>query len=664
MSRLVFPILEVDDNRLLAVSGNVGRFYSLTPPDLEQMSELEIERFYTGISSSLDNLDEQHYFKFYSWQGESYLETNSDEVPNLSGVSITNQAGALEKFFHHSELISDIALYDDYLSFNGNYWRVLSVSDFGETQIDHTTMPIDVDYVLTIKKQSTLDGVKRLERVRSSHMSSLFKGKRDLNSEGAYSQAEELLEDLTHAREQLFSIELFFVVKADCLGNLNLQTKELHSYLAAQGISASSEGQSLRHLKSGLGELFNELIPGVRPKLGLRGLTDKTSHLRYLLPLKRSHLMDQGLVFHDRNAKELYFDPFSKDVPNRNMLVTGATGSGKSVFVNKLVHPLIENHPTVILDMGGSFKRLTLYHGGTQLSRGINPMQFRDAEFLREIILTQVEHSRFDKLECGRLLKSIKTILADDSVSSFDILLQRLESDFNGISLYFEESLSAFSDELVPDTNLLYVDIEDYPKSMIAPIILFVFEYFRRIEVSQKILVLDECWEFLKGHAKYIEKCFRTIRKKGGLPIALSQGLEDFSKLDDEICSAITNSSYFKVLFPQELVANQIVNDFDIERIDTLRFEKGVMSECYLLSKDHKYRKIIANYLTPLELELFHTENGEDAPLINFLNDNRAYFGSNKEAIEAFVRFRYGEDHYSHFPWLNAQSECQYSISS
>src|SRR5690606_33821190 len=112
------------------------------------------------------------------------------------------------------------------------------------------------------------------------------------------------------------------------------------------------------------------------------------------------------------------------------------------------------------------------------------------------------------------------------------------------ITLYFEECLSVFSDDNANDVNLLYVDIQDYPPSMVAPVILFVLEYYKRIKVSEKILVFDECWEFLTGHAKYIAKSFRTIRKTGGLAIALSQGLEDFMKLDSELCRAITNNAF------------------------------------------------------------------------------------------------------------------------
>ena len=104
--------------------------------------------------------------------------------------------------------------------------------------------------------------------------------------------------------------------------------------------------------------------------------------------------MDQGIKFHDSNANEIFFNPFNFDLKNRNMLVTGTVAPEKSVLVNKIVHSLIEDHPVVILDKGGSFKKLTLYHGGTDLKHGIDPFQFKDP-YLREIILSVIDGSRF-----------------------------------------------------------------------------------------------------------------------------------------------------------------------------------------------------------------------------------------------------------------------------
>jgi hypothetical protein len=101
------------------------------------------------------------------------------------------------------------------------------------------------------------------------------------------------------------------------------------------------------------------------------------------------------------------------------------------------------------------------------------------------------------------------------------------------------------------------------------------------------------------------------------------------------------------VLFPQQ---SSELDQFDRDRIALLEFEKAKFSECYLKSKDNSIRKIIRNYLTPLELELAHTESQEDQALLQFIDRFQNYFNSTKQAIEAFVRLRYEDkEHFNLF---------------
>lgn len=81
-----------------------------------------------------------------------------------------------------------------------------------------------------------------------------------------------------------------------------------------------------------------------------------------------------------------------------------------------------------------------------------------------------------------------------------------------------------------------------------------------------------------------------------------------------------------------------------MDNIKSLSFEKGVYSECYLKTSDNRYRKIIRNKLTPLELELFNTESGEDEKLFKFIKSFKYVFGSMAETIDAYVRLKYGQN--------------------
>lgn len=638
MSKSIFPIIEITGNRITSVDGNHSSFYKLNNPDIEQMTINERNNFFDEVSIGLNHLLTEKYFKFYKIGNSAFLDTNSETLPDFSQVEFCPQKDPLKVFFGERLLYSDIGIHDDYLSFNGNYLRVFSVLGFSDDEAYPFLLPVDLDYVIHIKRRPKDKSVSKLERIRSGHLSSFLKSKRDIASEGAYNQAEELLADIIHGHEELFDVEMFFILRAESLNDLNEISKSFSIEMNSLGIKTFSEGQSLIKAKSGLAKIFNNLIPGVEPKESIRLLPDKSSHLRFLLPLHESKLMNEGITFHDGNGCPVYFNPFNKNIKNRNMLVTGLSGGGKSVFVNKVIHHLIDEHPTVILDKGGSFKKLTAYHDGSHLEKGFNPFQFKDPLYLREIILSVVDNKRFEKLEKGRLLKAIKS--NSDKCQTFFDLINLLKKEFEDIDLYFEEFKNYFIDETIEFKKILYVDIENYPKGIVAPLIIFILEYFKRIDTNEKILVFDECWSFLKDHTSFIDECFRTFRKTGAFPIAISQSLNDFSSLNQELASSITNNSYFKVFFPQELETQNDISDFDIENIMSLGFKKNVYAECYLKTTDNRIRKTIRNYLSPVELQLFHTEAGLDLKYFTFLNRFEGFFESKKDATQAYVRLK------------------------
>ena len=638
MSNITFPIAKVIGNRLLAIDGRRSAFFKIIPPDITQLSNSERNGFFNGVLTWLNFLDEDSTIKLYCLDGNAYLDTCSDHLPDSHALRTIPQENPLETFFGFNDIISDVCIYDDYLNFNGAYVSILSVIDFPEGEINENFLPHGVDYVLNIKKISKEKSISKMESIRTSHLSSFSKTKKDISGESTYSQAEDLLDDIIHGQEALFEIELFFLVKATSTDELNTKTTNLYNELNTRGIKTFIEGQSLEKKKTGLAAIFTELIPGVTPRQNLRTHITKSNHLKFLLPLRRSFLMSEGVTFSDQLGDEIYFNPFKKEIKNKNMLVTGTTGAGKSVFVNKLVNFFIKDHPTVILDKGGSFKRLTMYHGGEVLESGFNPLQFKDPQYLREIILSIVDLDKFSKLDQGKLLKSIKKALPKSD--NFKQMLELLEKDFKGISLYFEDIKDYLTDNIIEDKPILYVDVENYPKSIIAPLIIFLLEYFKNLKAGEKILVFDECWSFLKEHAGYIDECFRTFRKSGAFPIAISQSLKDFEGLGGDLYSSITNNCYFKVFFPQDIRGSDL-DSFDEENIKSLNFSKGNFSDCYLKSSDNRYRKILRNYLTNLEYELFQTEAGDTA-LINFIKKFGEYFNSKAEVIDSFVKLKTG----------------------
>ena len=70
--------------------------------------------------------------------------------------------------------------------------------------------------------------------------------------------------------------------------------------------------------------------------------------------------------------------------------------------------------------------------------------------------------------------------------------------------------------------------------------------------------------------------------------------------------------------------------------------KRNVFSDCYLKSSDHSFQKIIRNFLTPLELELFNTESIDNDEVFKFINQFGEVYSSPGQAIDSYVRLKYG----------------------
>ena len=636
-NNLTFPIVEMKDNKIINTEGEVSYIYEIVSDDVTQMNQLELNNFFSEVSKALNGFDCDDYFKFYQLEGRAFLNTSFEkEIFFNEKIKLIPCTDFFEAFFNGNDIFSDVFLYDDYLTMNGQYTKIISVLEFSDTNLKGSFIPFDIDYVLNVKRIESQKSLKNLERARKTHSRSFLKKREDHKGEGAYHQANELMKKVELEESSLFEIELFFIVKANTKKELDKLTKEIINFFKREKLKLFTEGHSLLKLKTSLGMILRELIAGVWPKLGIRSHVDTTDHLRYLLPLKRSFLMEDGIKFHDQQEREIFFNPFDESLKNKNMLISGQTGSGKSVFVNKLLNSLIEDHPTLILDNGGSFKRLTQYHSGTVMKEKFNPLQFKDAFYLKELILSVVGKDEFNKLEKGKLLFEIRRFIKENESNDFFKLLTFLEKEFKGISLYFEEIKDNITKDILKEENVLYVDIEKISPNVVAPLIIFLLEYFKNMKKKEGIFIFDECWMFLKDHADFISKCFRTFRKKGYLPIAISQEYKDFNS---EIASSIKNNCYFECFFPQE--DSDTLDDFEKDLMKSLEYEKGIFSDCYLRSSDGKIRKIIRIFLSSLEYELFHTDDGKDNCLNKFIKEQGGFFPSYKEAISRFVEMRY-----------------------
>lgn len=177
MRKITFPILDIKENRITSISGDKSYFYKLRGVDLTQMNKSENQLFYKDISTFLNNIDETSFFKFYKIGGESFLNTNLT-LDKFSNIKCINQDNSLGIFFGNETHYSDIGIYNDYISFSGQYLRVFSVSSFSDIELNPFDFIGDFDFVLNFKKIKKEESIKKLERIRSGHLLSFNKTKK------------------------------------------------------------------------------------------------------------------------------------------------------------------------------------------------------------------------------------------------------------------------------------------------------------------------------------------------------------------------------------------------------------------------------------------------------------------------------------------------------
>lgn len=585
------PVFSVIDNKLTSLTGEVSSFFQILPPDMEGVDAGQQDRILADLEGDLVNTDS--VLKVYWLDGKLYL--NAFGGAGLTHGKVIPQKMPIATFTGSDE--ANISFYDNYLTCGNHFLRVLNVADFplNLRKFESYSWP---DFVINFKKIDKVHAKNKINMKRKLHFSALFKGMRDLDSENAYQQAEELFESVTTDEKGLFSVEMFFILKASTKEELDYKTDNLIYDFKGRGAKLQVEA-------SGLSYFYKSLVPGV-PASFKRALNTPSDYLSYLIPFHQDFLMEEGFALSSRTGAPVYFDLFSPEAHNYNVLITGSSGQGKSMMANKLLwQELGRGTKAIVLDLGNSFVKNAKFHKGVILSQRFNPYQFRNPRYLKEFVLAAMDE-KLSKREEGRLFEVIKMISEDLAVTSFKLFIDELEKSFSGIRYYFNEFEEFFTDEVVELSDFTYCDFSLYPELMKAPLIIYLIEYFKHLE-GEKIFIFDECWHLLLKNADYIAECFRTFRKHKASAVAISQNLDDFS--ESQLGRVIIQNTYFKFLFRQSLSTSEFIDTHAKMLLDSVQSIKGSYSEFLLLSET--IRKPLRYYPTPLEYQVM-TSSKED----------------------------------------------------
>jgi conjugation system TraG family ATPase len=411
----------------------------------------------------------------------------------------------------------------------------------------------------------------------------------------------------------------------------------------------------------------------------------------------RSVDANSGIRFCDRiSSSPVYADLY--DAPrktgitsNMGTLVCGTSGGGKSMTVNHLLNSLCEKGAhCVTVDIGGSYKGLCeLLQGYYFTYEEDNPIRFNPfylgkgevldtekKESLKALLVSlwKGENETFNRAEYVALSNALQGYYEwisarPDAFSSFNMFYEYLETDFVEVLknhrvnerdfdmsnfLYvlrpyyrggeFDYLLNATENlDLLNQPFIVFEldQIKDHP--ILFPVVtLIIMELFiskmRKLAGVRKVLTIDEAWKAIakSGMAEFLRYAFKTIRKFNGIPIVITQELDDLIS-SPIIKDAIINNADIKILMDMRKFQG---------KFDKLQEALGLSDKgkTILLSVNKDQReifidlggqdmKVYRNELCPEEYFAFTTEGKERVEVMRLSEE----LGSVERGIEAMV---------------------------
>lgn len=627
-----FPIYSVKDNEIRSLNGTKSYCYHYSAPDLEQLVPNKLSIHYVSLNEALNSLQSSTWLKFYRWnKNEILINSNIDQLI-LGPMLPTKLMGPLSQFFGGTNPYSDIDFFENYLTLNDEFWSLIQVEIPPETSLPSFLDDFNCDYILSIKKLDSTIAKKELSHKRRSQGVTLNSAHQNHEGEAAYDEANKLLKDITTSNESLFKVSLIFVVKDNNRRSLYTQTRSLINALTNKGARAFIETNAIDYY-------FSKILPGIKPCF-LKGFKTNSAYLANLLPNHKNFIHKEGIGIYARDGFQINLDIFDENSHNQNWLITGSSGQGKSFLTASLVYEYAKytNLKIGIFDLGSSLNRVAKYFGASDLTTTFNPLQFRDPEYLKTLILSVIGDNELTRIQKGVLYEAIEANLNQD-VYDFRELIFNLSKVIPNIEYYFSELWQYFdySETELPD--IFYLDIENKPKEIIAPYLIFAKKLLEASD-SWTLSIFDECWHIFDKCPEILREKAKTSRKKQDANIFITQEIVELAENYKELSKAIIANTYGKIYFNQPDLNHSVLNDFDKRNIQMINSKKGKYSEFYYQSIHHK--KIARFYPDALLYELCNSERDEIKKQERFIKTLKGII-SYPEAINRYVELKYGE---------------------
>lgn len=562
-----------------------------------------------------------------------------------------------------------------HLTVDGRRLRVLTLKNlpaFTEPALLETltvALPYEVTVQLGLEvldDQKSLDALKR-KRDRALALAQAAQ-RRNQEAEAQHIEVAELIDENLYANIRMVRLSLTVVLGvtdgSEADRQLDEQTSEVLRLL------------SRAHGADGLVEDYAQLdtwlstLPGNVAHAG-RWHTCTSQNAGHLLLAFQSwpgHRRPSVMLENRRNHL-VGFDPFDGSLDNPNAFMAGASGAGKSVTTNfLLMHLLASGAHALVIDVGGSYRKLIELFGGDYLSfereadpalnlfyppedmfdeaGSIDPLRMQFILTVLEALATdghrpELRHEERAVLDSalGTLYRHYAAYAHTPLLGEFVAYLATVSQDESwrddedrGIARQLAKRLGYWTQgahgqlfnrpSTVQLTSLFAgFDLKGLSDEVREPVVLIlsglIWNLVMKDASARKLVVFDEVWTLLStpASAKLLEELYRTSRKYRCAILSISQSVDDFT--GSSIAGALVNNSATAYLLRHRSGHAQIAEHFQLnprERqvFEELEMRRGAYAELLMLAgAAHHFVARIA--LTPLEYWIATTHPADKA---------------------------------------------------